>query len=127
MGVKLNQPFALNTIGHESDVRVATLESFRQQAGDPVPGGATAPIEPPGIQTLAVATGDSQDPFDYFLDNGGNVRVNPNADRDAEMIYWEREGGGRVFNAGAIGNGIALYSDPVFAGLVRNVLRNFLG
>ena len=36
--------------------------------------------------------------------------------------------GGLVFNGGAIGNGVALYYEklnPVFAGLVRNVLRNF--
>ena len=47
-------------------------------------------------------------------------------DRVAEVIYWDRPDGGRVFNGGAIANGVALYYDPLFAGLVRNVLRNFL-
>jgi len=43
------------------------------------------------------------------------------------VIYWERPDGGLVFNGGAIANGVALDDDdPVFAGLVRNVLSNFL-
>lgn len=61
--------------------------------------------------------------YDYFIDDlNGKVPVDP----DAEMIYWQRQDGGRVFNGGAIGNGIALNYDPVFDGLVRNVLRTFL-
>jgi hypothetical protein len=127
LGVTSNQPFAPNTVGHESDVRVATLETLRNTAQDGVPAGATVPIEPPGITTLAKGTGASVCCFDYdyFLDDLSvkNVPVNP----DAEMIYWQRPDGGRVFNAAAIGNGIALHSkDPVFTGLVVNVLNNFL-
>jgi hypothetical protein len=123
----LNQPFAANTVGHESDVRVSTLEALRTTAPYGVPSNATVPIEPPGITTLAKAAGANVCcfDFDYFLDdlNAKNVPVNP----DAEMIYWERPDGGRVFNAGAIGNGIALYyGDTIFAGLVRNVLKHFL-
>jgi len=124
----LNQRFAPNTVGHESDVRVATLETLRATAAYGLPDGATAPIEPPGITTLATGSGAVVccDDFDYFLDNldPNNGPENP----DAEIIYWERPDGGRVFNAGAIGNGIALYyNDPVFVGLVRNVLKDFLG
>ena len=46
-------------------------------------------------------------------------------DRVAEVIYWERPDGGRVFNGGAIANSVALNYDPLFAGLVSNVLRHF--
>src|SRR5262252_1876748 len=78
LGVTDGQPFAENTVGHESDVRVATLEAFRNIAGHGVPDGATPPVEPPGITTLALATflkadiikGDSiiaGDAVDYFF------------------------------------------------------------
>jgi N,N-dimethylformamidase len=51
-----------------------------------------------------------------------------NVDPVAELIYWQRPDGGRVFNGGAIGNGVALYyKDPIFTGLMKNVLANFLG
>src|SRR5215831_10130687 len=111
--VSPNQPFALNTIGHESDVRVSTLERLRKNALDGVPTGATAPIEPSGITTLATGSGATFCCFnyDYFIDDlNGKVPVDP----DAEMIYWQRQDGGRVFNGGAIGNGIALNYDSVF-------------
>jgi hypothetical protein len=125
-GVSIGQAFAQYTIGHECDVRVATLNSIRTA---PPPTGQSDPIEPLGITTLA--TGTLQNPvmggdvccypYDYFL---GNVAAVTPA---AELIYWERPDGGRVFNGGAIANGVALYyNDTVFAGLVRNVLNKFL-
>ena len=43
----------------------------------------------------------------------------------AEMIYWERPQGGRVFNAGAIGAGWAFSADPKFQALMRKVLHAF--
>jgi N,N-dimethylformamidase len=132
-GVTANQAFAQYTIGHESDVRVATLERIRV---NPLPPpGAAFPVEPPGITTLAVGMlgnpvvgGDvCCYPYDYFLDNVAKV------DPAAEMIYWQRPDGGRVFNGGAIGNGIALYydnnignNDHVFANIMKNVLTYFL-
>jgi len=135
LGVTDGQLFAQYTVGHECDVRVANLEAFRNTAGFKVPDGATEPVEPPGITTLALATVPSADSlildnlFDYFL----QVLSPDKIDRVGEVIYWERPDGGRVFNGGAIGNGVALYYEnfnpepgPVFAGLVRNVLRHFL-
>jgi hypothetical protein len=65
-------------------------------------------------------------PYDHFLDNVAKV------DPGAELIYWQRPDGGRVFNGGSICNGVALYyvalyyKDSVFTGLVKNVLANFL-
>ena len=113
-----------NRLGHESDVRVATIERFRNAVHGQVPSGATAPVEPPGITTLAL--GKTADVccnlWDYFLEDLPASVV----DRVAEVIYWDWPDGGRVFNGGAIANGVALYYNPLFAGLVRNVLRNFL-
>jgi N,N-dimethylformamidase len=130
------QAFAQYTVGHESDVRVATLERIRE---DPLPPpGAAFPVEPPGppgttITTLAVGSlvqpvfgVPGSDvccyPYDYFLDDVTKI------DPAAELIYWQRPDGGRVFNGGAIGNGVALYyNDKVFVGLMKNVLKDFLG
>jgi Concanavalin A-like lectin/glucanases superfamily len=130
VGVTDNQAFAQYTVGHESDIRVATLEDIRAKAGNPLPPpGAAVPVEPPGITTLAVGHNASICcyPFDYFLDN---VNVDP----VAELIYWQRPDGGRVFNGGSIANGVALYyddkngnNDHVFAKLMTNVLTYFLG
>jgi hypothetical protein len=138
LGVADGKPFAQNTVGHECDVRVATLEAFRNREvdanGNPLPGfgvppGATAPVEPLGITTLALATvaptpvGIETDNLDdYFLQP---LPIDPTKDPVAEVIYWQRPNGGRVFNGGAVANGFALSNDAVFAGLVRNVLRNF--
>ena len=42
-----------------------------------------------------------------------------------EIIYWERPGGGRVFNVGAIGAGWTLAADGKLAALVANALHHF--
>ena len=43
----------------------------------------------------------------------------------AEMIYWERPGGGRVFHGGSINAGSTLAEDPKWSGLLKNVLAHF--
>ena len=43
----------------------------------------------------------------------------------AEVIYWERPQGGRVFHFGSIGVAWALSADPKLATLLRNVLHRF--
>ena len=43
----------------------------------------------------------------------------------AEMVYWERPQGGRVFNAGAVGASWVLGADEAFGALLRNVLHHF--
>jgi hypothetical protein len=42
------------------------------------------------------------------------------------MIYWERPQGGRVFNAGTVCASWVLGADPVFEGLLANVLHHFI-
>src|SRR5262245_20383366 len=67
LGVTAGQEFSIKMVGHESDVRLSTLEALRTK---PLPPGATDPIEPPGITTLATGhqnTCCALFPFDYFL------------------------------------------------------------
>jgi hypothetical protein len=130
-GVTTGQPFATNMVGHESDVGVYTLETLRIDSGNGVPAGATPPlgdppVAPAGMTTLAQATGGDVQfnglSEDYFLQS-----VQPAAVKSvADMIYWDRPDGGHVFNGGAIGNGIALLNDDIFATVVYNALLNFL-
>ncbi len=43
----------------------------------------------------------------------------------AEMTYWERPQGGKVFHTGCIAGGWALSADPKMQVLMRNVLHHF--
>ena len=81
------------------------------------------PEDPPGMVRLANGTIDWRhggDAFDYFIRH-----KKPSTPQGAEMIYWQRAEGGRVFNAGSIGAGAGLYVDPKFQALMRNVLHHF--
>jgi hypothetical protein len=104
-------------VGHEWDVRPATL--LRMARG--TPDGATAPVEPPGILTLArgILRGGAA-VFDYFTADTALLDG-----VCAEMIYWERPDGGKVFHSGAIGTAWALEADPRLGALLRNVLHHF--
>ncbi|MEQ1903468.1 MAG: N,N-dimethylformamidase beta subunit family domain-containing protein [Pirellulaceae bacterium] len=103
-------------IGHEWDVRVPRLNSMTRT----VPPQASLPDEPAGIVTLARGVRKQTEALDYFTQAtsapDGTV---------AEMIYWERPEGGRVFHGGAIGVGWALSADPKLQTLIRNVLHHF--
>jgi hypothetical protein len=103
-------------IGHEWDVRLSTLIKMTGK----IPTGASLPDEPPGIVTLARGVRKGGGTLDYF--------TAPTKSIDgvcAEMIYWKRPKGGRVFHAGAIGAGWALSADPKFQTLMQNVLHHF--
>ena len=103
-------------VGHEYDVRLSTLIKMTET----IPAGGVLPAEPAGLTTLALGKRPNQDALDFF--------TNPAKSPDgvlAEMIYWERPQGGRVFHAGAIGAGWALSVDPKLQALMRNVLHAF--
>jgi hypothetical protein len=107
-------------VGHEMDVRLSTLSALQQEY---TPAGAAVPKDPPGILRLANGItpweiGGSA--FDYFFRG-----IKPANKQGAEMIYWERPDGGKVFNAGSIGAGWGLSADPKFQTLLRNVLFHF--
>ena len=105
-------------VGHECDVRLSLLRKLTKN----VPPGATLPEEPSGITTLAdgILVTSAGLELDYFT---RPIRV---ADRVvAQMIYWQRPQGGRVFHAGSLGSGWGLSVDPKFQTLLRNVLHHF--
>ena len=103
-------------IGHEWDVRLSRLKSYTKQT----PANFSWAEEPGGIVTLARGVRTQTHALDYFTE--------PTTAADgtvAEMIYWERPQGGRVFHGGAIAVGWALSADPKLQKLVRNVLHHF--
>ena len=102
--------------GHESDVRLGRIREITRH----FPADATIPEEPAGITTLAQVVGTGRRGIDYFgrwepLYHGVY----------AEMIYWERPQGGRVFHGGCIAGGWALSADAKLQTLMRNVLHRF--
>jgi hypothetical protein len=120
-GKALPQP-----IGHEADVRVSTLARFMVEPAPP--GGAQPEVDPRGITLLAEGIADWNRvnigaPYDYFQRPVARDRCPP-ISVAAEMIYWERPGGGRVFHAGSINAGWTLAVDPKWSGLLKNVLHH---
>jgi hypothetical protein len=106
--------------GHEMDIRPSTFAAIQEQ---PTPEGAVIPPDGQGIVRIAngiLPWKEGGKPMDYFF-----RQVTPKTDQGAEMIYWERPDGGRVFNAGAIGSGWLLNFDQKWATLFRNVLSHF--
>ena len=114
-------------IGHEGDVRVSTLAKFLVE---PPPTGMAQPLfDPPGITVLAEGFADWKKvsigaPWDYFQRSVPAAKA-PAIPVAAEMIYWQRPGGGRVFHSGSINSGMALAEDPKWSGLLKNVLAHF--
>lgn len=106
--------------GHEMDIRPSTFAAIQEQ---PTPEGAVIPPDGQGMARIAngiLPWKEGGKPMDYFF-----RQVTPKTDQGAEMIYWERPDGGRVFNAGAIGSGWLLNFDQKWATLFRNVLSHF--
>jgi hypothetical protein len=106
--------------GHEMDIRPSTFAALQEE---PTPEGAVMPQDPAGMVRIAngiLPWAEGGSPMDYFF-----RKIKPKTDQGAEMIYWERPDGGRVFNAGAIGSGWALHVDERWAKVVRNVLARF--
>jgi N,N-dimethylformamidase len=105
--------------GHEIDIRPSTFAALQEQ---PTPEGAIMPSDPRGMLRLAngiIPWSKGGAAFDYFF-----RPIKPKT-QGAEMIYWERPEGGKVFNSGAIGTGWTLSVDPKLRGLLRNVLAHF--
>lgn len=103
-------------VGHETDVRVSQIVAITKD----FPPGVEVPQDPAGIQVLARSGRPGTRGISYM----GHWVDNPTGLR-AEMIYWERPQGGRVFHFGSIGVAWALTADPKLAMLLRNVLHRF--
>jgi hypothetical protein len=86
-----------------------------------IPPGASLPKEPEGIVTLARGVRNpAGGTLDYFTSAASAIDG-----VCAEMIYWERPRGGRVFHTGAIGAGWTLSADPKLSAMMRNALHHF--
>jgi hypothetical protein len=106
--------------GHEMDIRPSTFAALQQE---PSPEGGVPPQDPAGMVRIAngiLPWKQGGKAMDYFFRT-----IQPKNDQGAEMIYWERPDGGRVFNAGAIGSGWVLHVDPRWSTVMRNVLAHF--
>ena len=79
-------------------------------------------VEPEGIVTIA--RGKSKRNVLDFNAQGHRPRVG-GEQTIAEIIYWERPEGGRVFHTGSIATAWAMYYDESLSNLVRNVLHHF--
>jgi hypothetical protein len=107
-------------VGHEWDLSIRTL---RRMTGTP-PADGELPADASGIVVLAEGVRRVPGRMDAYLD----FFERPTASLDglsAEMIYWERPQGGRVFNAGAVCASWVLHADTAFAALLSNVLAHF--
>jgi hypothetical protein len=119
-----NDSSSPRAVGHEWDVRVRSLRKVTRS----IPPGALLPEEPPGLVTLARGVRKAKGRSDVYLDYFTADTPAPESEEGllaAEMIYWERPQGGRVFNAGAVAAGWALAVDLKFQSLLRNVLHHF--
>lgn len=107
-------------IGHEWDLSIATLRRMTHH----IPRGAELPRDHPGLQVLAEGVRRVPGRLDAYLDffEGATQSLDG---LSAEMVYWERPQGGRVFNAGAVGASWVLGADEAFGALLRNVLHHF--
>ena len=106
----------VGAVGHEYDVRLPTLQ---RATADPAIKGL---VEPDGIVTVA-SSHHERKVLDFNAEShqprfGGEETI-------AEIIYWERPEGGRVFHTGSIATAWGLYNDENLSKLVRNVLHHF--
>ncbi len=103
-------------VGHEFDVRLSTLQ---RATADPA---IKQLAEPEGIVTVA-SSGDARAVIDYNAE-GHKKRIG-NDKTIAEIIYWERPQGGRVFHTGSIATAWGVYHDESMSKLLMNVLHHF--
>jgi putative membrane-bound dehydrogenase-like protein len=106
----------IGAVGHEYDVRLSTLLRATE---NPVLEGL---VEPGGITTLA-RSHDERNVLDFNA--GAHKERFGDEQTIAEIIYWERPGGGRVFHTGSIATAWGLYHDESLSRLVKNVLHHF--
>ncbi|HVA88690.1 MAG TPA: N,N-dimethylformamidase beta subunit family domain-containing protein, partial [Chloroflexota bacterium] len=102
---------AQGTIG-ERNLNGPKASGYEMDATPQTVGILAEPI--PGMVTLAGARGQ------FSIEYAGADPFH-----GADLIYWERPGGGQVVNAGSIGFSGALAVDPGVRALIRNVLAHF--
>ena len=106
----------LGSVGHEYDVRLSTLLRATERPA------ITGLSDPEGIVTIA-SSHDKRNVLDFNAE-GHKPRVGGEG-AIAEIIYWERPQGGRVFHTGSIATAWGMYHDESMSRLVKNVLHRF--
>ena len=119
--LKKGDPFGFTNskkgaVGHEYDVRLSTLLRATKNLA------LKGLVEPEGIVTIA-SSNSKRNVLDFNAE-GHRQRVG-DEQTIAEIIYWERPQGGRVFHTGSIATAWAMYYDEPLSNLVRNVLHHF--
>ncbi|MDC0322592.1 hypothetical protein OAL55_04430, partial [Verrucomicrobiales bacterium] len=79
-------------------------------------------VEPEGITTLA-RSHDKRGVLDFNAE--AHKARSGDEQTIAEIIYWERPEGGRVFHTGSIATAWGMYHDEKLSMLVKNVLHRF--
>ena len=121
VGLKKGDPFGfinkdMGAVGHEFDVRLSTLQ---RATADPA---IKQLVEPKGIVTVA-SSNDKRAVIDYNAE--GHKQRSGDDQTIAEIIYWERPQGGRVFHTGSIATAWGVYHDETMSKLLKNVLHHF--
>ena len=121
VGLKKGDTFGIiregvGAVGHEFDVRLSTLQ--RATADSAIKGL----VEPKGMVTVA-SSNDQRRVIDYNA-QGHKPRIGDDQ-TIAEIIYWERPTGGRVFHTGSIATAWGVYHDEPMSKLMKNVLHHF--
>jgi hypothetical protein len=106
----------VGAVGHEFDVRLSTLQ--RATADSAI----KKLVEPKGIVTVA-SSNDPRAVIDYNAE--GHKQRSGDDQTIAEIIYWERPQGGRVFHTGSIATAWGVYHDETMSKLLKNVLHHF--
>ncbi len=106
----------VGAVGHEFDVRLSTLQRATEDSA------IKGLVEPEGIVTIA-SSNDRRAVIDYNAE-GHKPRIGDDQ-TIAEIIYWERPTGGRVFHTGSIATAWGVYHDETMSKLLKNVLHHF--
>jgi hypothetical protein len=105
-------------VGHEYDVRISTILKATRQ----LPPQYAGLQDPEGIISIA-SSHDNRRILDFNA--GGNHPRHGGGTAIAEIIYWERPQGGRVFHTGSIATAWGMYHDEALSTLMQNVLHHF--
>ena len=111
----------LGAVGHEYDVRLSTLQTLTPS--EKLPPHFENLQEPTGMVSLARCYDSTRGGVDY-VGAKGPEQLGP-SNVISEIVFWQRRGGGKVFNIGSVAAPWAVYKDKNISLLMKNVLCHF--